>query len=107
MSSMERKPEEPTLNMQNFRREMDALILEKNVPRELGINLNNLTEADALMWYKVKNYTKGSVTREDFEIYKNDTKYKHDRETFAGTIVANKLQPIWTKEELESMNSGE
>ena len=94
------------IDMKAFRAEIAALIAErKNILREIEMDLNDLNEKDAKMWYRIKNYTKGSITREDLEKYRKDTTESENstRISFMGGIIVNTLTGIWGKEDLERL----
>lgn len=100
------KIKKPIVNMEAFRKEITEEIKHRNIDIEFGMNLNNLTESDALFWYKVKDCKKDSITFEDFTIYKKDVKDSGiiDREKFVGTIIGNRVHAIISKRELENMS---
>ncbi len=70
MSQMDTPPQnkkEGQIDMEAFRKEMVELIVAKgNIPTETVMNLAELTETGAEIWYKIKNYTRGLVTKADF-----------------------------------------
>ena len=101
MSPMDHEPN--SIDMNAFRKEIAELIVERgSMDMEVAMDLNELNETDARMWNRIKNYKKGSITREDLVAYRKDTESLNNatRIAFASTIIANMLQAIWGEEDL-------
>jgi hypothetical protein len=100
------------INMEAFREEIAGLIVERQKYKTIedlkdfrGIDLaklNDLTEEDAAMWYKMKNYRKGIISRNDIIEYSTHViaSRNHTRDSFA-SAVGNKLQNIIGDEQIE------
>ena len=101
---------EEEIYLENFRNEISEL-KEKREKKEidimyelLSIDLNELTTADADIWYKVNNYEKGLVTPESLDIYRQDVKNsKSDSRFQFRAIIFSKLSIIWGKEGRENL----
>ena len=98
---------ELVVDMLAFRAEIAALIIERkkqyiDMIELLSVNPDELTMEDAQMWYRVKNYQKGSVTRPEYEKYSRDVVNSNNpsRINFRA-VIANKLTQPWIMEELE------
>jgi hypothetical protein len=94
--------------MDAFRKEVDAHFFQ--LSRDFGgsydsmptITPRELTMADAVMWNRVKNYTKGSVTPADLEAYRRDiAKHRNPSRTELESSIAGALVTFWMREEEE------
>lgn len=99
------KLEKPIINMGIFRAEIALLIAERNIPGEIEkINLTDLNEKDAIMWYKIKNYVKGLITQDQYEEYKKDVRdSKNPSRNCFLALVNNKLTPFWISDNMEDL----
>lgn len=72
-----------------------------------NINSRELTYVDQLMWHRVKNYKKGSVTNADLEKYRADVaQYRNPTRTLFEEIVATRLTDLKIQEEEKEKNNG-
>ena len=74
------KPEQiPARDLAGFRNEIAVLAAKRargkveGMLELLSIDPSDLTETDAFIWNKVKNYNPGLITRADFEKYRQDS----------------------------------
>ncbi len=93
------------IDMVVFRKEIAALKAEReknvsNMREFVYVNPDELTEADAVMWYKFKNDQKGLVLPVDFYEYEKEINVSEVSSRFALLAVfKNKLLSLWTEEE--------
>jgi len=91
--------------LEDFKKEIRLLKEKREKGEEVGmfellsINPEELKEADALLWQKIKNYTEGSITKKDLEDYKKEIKQaKNESRTQFSAFLFQKLTPILLKE---------
>lgn len=84
---------EPEIDMEAFREEIAKLIIDTwKGENKIGIyvskkiNQNHLKKEDAVIWYKVKNYKKGSFSPADLEAYEKNVMSEKNEQ---GEIIEN------------------
>jgi hypothetical protein len=90
LSNLEKKPEEPTIDMVKFRDEVAEIIIRE----QLKINIDDLTEEDARIWNKVKNYKPNSLMPGELKAYyQNVENSKNDSRKEFRELVDYKIIP--------------
>lgn len=96
------KPQKTKPNMEAFRNDINDYVskLEKG-KLPYAIDVFELTEDDADMWYRVKeedNFKKNPIPREQFKKYTQDAlNSKSSSRISFNTIIANKIGELWLK----------
>lgn len=114
-SQSDSRPEEVQINMEAFRQEIAGLIAERQKQKKDGVPINmgdllsispeglvELTEEDASMWNRVKNYKSDLTIKSDIKAYgiKAATSKNPNRANFFSAI-SNRLQSQMLNEQLE------
>ncbi|MFA5932283.1 MAG: hypothetical protein WC793_02800 [Candidatus Paceibacterota bacterium] len=117
------KPKDTKPNMKVFRADIQKLIDERKEQKInktqtdlsmldlLGVDVDELTEADAVMWKNSEKYIKGLITQKELDFrgpYLNDTLDSglSSRTNFYAAI-ANKINSKWMTEEMEEIEEEE
>ena len=99
--SKENDPE-PVIDMGAFRKDIFELVGKRGIDVEMNMDLNELSIEDAIIWYKIQNYTKGLISPKEYTTYVADVdnSKKIARKVFQA-IVGNKLTIKWGNEIME------
>ena len=99
--SKENDPE-PVIDMGAFRKDIFELVGKRGIDVEINMDLNELSIEDAIIWYKIQNYTKGLISPKEYMTYVADVdnSKKISRKVFQA-IVGNKLTIKWGNEIME------
>ena len=104
---IEKKEKEP-IDIKPFLKELSFLISKRKngdiqktmFDLTLIEDINDLTEEDARMWYKVNNYESNPISREEFSSYqksiedsKNPSRYQFS------SFLTQKISSIWLNKE--------
>lgn len=101
------------LDLDSFRKEIAALQAEEAVMKKTDhftngetFNPLQLTEADRVMWGRIKHFEVDPISKEQFEEYRASITGSGNvtRDRFA-QFLANKLSVIWGREELKQMRA--
>lgn len=101
-----KEEEKGSIDMKLFRKELSFLISKKNNGEIQGTmfdltlikNINDLTEEDAHMWYRI--YKSNSISPNEFELYQKNVKDSKNpsREQFL-SFITQKISSIWLNKE--------